>query len=52
VGPLLAYLCIKVGRRNAMNTSGFASTMKHPFDIGGSFSCRFQEPNPPAHQRG
>jgi hypothetical protein len=33
-----------------MSTSGFASTMKHPFDAEGRFSCRL-EPNPSAHQR-
>jgi hypothetical protein len=43
--------CIIVGRWNAMSTSGFASTMKQRFDIGGTFSCRL-EPNSTTHGRG
>jgi hypothetical protein len=33
-----------------MSTSGFGSTMKHPFETGGRFSSR-QEPRPKAQQR-
>jgi hypothetical protein len=33
-----------------VNTSGFARTMAHPFDIGDRFSCG-QELNPTTHQR-
>jgi hypothetical protein len=43
--------CIIVGRWSAMNTSGFASTMKQRVGTGGTFSCRL-ESNPSAQQRG